>query len=493
MAISFKNVPSAVRVPLFYAEVDASRANTATATQRALVIGQITSAGVAVPNMPIISAGPADAALQGGPNSMLSLMFAAYRLNDPIGEVWYLPLADAAGSVAATGPMAFTAPATANGALNFYVAGMRYVLPVLTTQTIAQLATALAALVNADLTSPVVASVATATVTFTAVNKGPVGNDIDLRVNYLGAIGGEATPAGLTFILGSMTGGLTAPSLSTGLTNLGAQTFDFIVCPYTDATVLDSLKTLLNDATGRWSYAAQTYGHVFAAKKGTVGTLTTLGAGRNNQHESVMGYFDSPSPSWAWAAAVAGASAGSLRNDPALPLQTVVLQGILPPPLASRFILTDRNTLLYTGISTFSVADDGTVAMENIITTYQKNSFGSPDNSYLEVETLFTLAFVLRDMSAEVTSKFSRVKLAADGTRFAVGSGVVTPNMIRAVLIAKYRELESRGLVQNADAFKAGIIVQQSLSNPNRVDVLWPGTLIDQLRIFAVLAQFRLV
>ena len=233
--------------------------------------------------------------------------------------------------------------------------------------------------------------------------------------------------------------------------------------------------------------------HVFSAKKGTVGTLTTLGAGRNNQHESVMGYFDSPSPSWAWAAAVAGASAGSLRNDPALPLQTVVLQGILPPPLASRFILTDRNTLLYTGISTFSVADDGTVAMENIITTYQKNSFGSPDNSYLEVETLFTLAFVLRDMSAEVTSKFSRVKLAADGTRFAVGSGVVTPNMIRAVLIAKYRELESRGLVQNADAFKAGIIVQQSLSNPNRVDVLWPGTLIDQLRIFAVLAQFRLV
>ena len=493
MTIPFKNIPNAIRVPLFYAEVDASRANTAVASQRALVIGQITSVGIAVPNIPIISAGPADAALQGGPNSMLSLMFAAYRLNDPFGEVWYLPLSDAGGAVAATGTVTFTAAATANGAFNLYVAGARYVMPALTTQTTSQLATSLAALVNADPTAPATCVAAGAVVTFTAVNKGPVGNDIDLRVNYMGAIGGEVTPPGLTFTVVAMSGGVTAPSMSTGLTNLGTQTFDFIVCPYSDPTSLDALKTLLNDATGRWSYAAQTYGHVFAAKKGTLGTLTTLGAARNNQHESIMGYFDSPNPSWAWAASVAGASAGSLRNDPALPLQTIVLQGLLPPPLASRFILTDRNTLLYTGISTFGVADDGTVSIENLITTYQKNTFGSPDNSYLEAETLFTLAYVLRFMAGAITSKFSRVKLAADGTRFAAGSGIVTPNMIRAELIAQYRELESRGIVQNADAFKAGLIVQQSTSNPNRVDVLWPGTLIDQLRIFAVLAQFRLI
>jgi phage tail sheath gpL-like len=65
--------------------------------------------------------------------------------------------------------------------------------------------------------------------------------------------------------------------------------------------------------------------------------------------------------------------------------------------------------------------------------------------------------------------------------------------MIRAELIAQYRELEAAGYVQNADAFKAGLIVEQNATNPNRVDVLWPGTLIAQLRIFAVLAQFRLI
>ena len=35
------------------------------------------------------------------------------------------------------------------------------------------------------------------------------------------------------------------------------------------------------------------------------------------------------------------------------------------------------------------------------------------------------------------------------------------------------------------------IIVEQNAKNPNRVDVLWPGTLINQLRVFALLNQFR--
>ena len=492
MPVPFKTIPSAIRVPLFYAEVDNSLANTAQLNQRALIIGQITAAGTGVPNIPVLSNGVSDAGVVGGPNSMLALMTAAYRLNDQFGEIWYLPLSDAGGSVAAAGTLVFSSIATANGTFYVYVAGIRYALPVTTSQTTTQLASALAALVNGDISAPVLATSAAATVTFTAVNKGPVGNDIDIRVNFLGTAGGEVLPAGLTFTITAMTGGATAPSMTTGLTNLGAQAFDFIVCPYTDTVSLDALKGLLNDVTGRWSYAAQIYGHVFAAKRGSVGTLTTFGSARNDQHASVMGYFDSPSPSWVWAAAVSGASAVSLRADPGLPLQTVVLRGVLPPPLTSRFILTDRNTLLYTGVSTFGVADDGTVSLENVITTYQKNAFNAPDNSYLEIETMFLLMFVIRFMQVGVTSKYSRVKLAANGTRFAQGSGIVTPNIIKAEIISQYRVLEDRGYVQNGDAFKAGVIVQQNSGNPNRVDVLWTGSLINQLRIFAALVQFRL-
>jgi phage tail sheath gpL-like len=492
MTIPFKNIPANIRVPLFYAEVDNSRANTAQANQRALIIGQITSAGTAIANIPVISQGPSDAQTVGGPSSMLALMTAMYRMNDQFGEVWYLPLADNGSAMAATGTVTIGGAPTANGTLYLYVGGVRYAVPVLTTQTSAQIATAISTAINADVACPVGASVVGSVVTLTADNKGPCGNDIDLRVNYLGPVGGEILPAGVTVTIAQMSGGATAPDMTTAIANLGDMPFDFIVCPYNDATSLNALQTLLNDQTGRWSYAKQIYGHVFAASRGTVGTLTTLGIGRNNQHETILGFYDSPTPNWLWSAALAGAAAVSLRADPAMPLQTVALQGVLAPPLQSRFILSDRNTLLYDGISTFMVGQDGTVYIENLITSYQKNAFGNPDNSYLEVETLFTLMYVLRFMRTMVTSKYARMKLAANGTRFAAGSNIVTPDIIRGDIIAAYRQLEYDGVVQNGDAFKAGLIVQQDSNNPNRVNVLWPGILINQLRIFALLAQFRL-
>ncbi|MDU3889483.1 MAG: phage tail sheath C-terminal domain-containing protein, partial [Serratia liquefaciens] len=185
------------------------------------------------------------------------------------------------------------------------------------------------------------------------------------------------------------------------------------------------------------------------------------------------------------------AIAPSLRNDPGRPTQTLTISGVLAPQLEDRFTLTERNNLLYSGISTFTVADDGSVQVEKTITTYQKNKFGDADDSYLNIETLFLLMFVTRFLRTQITSKFSRMKLANDGTRFAPGSAIVTPNVIRAELIAQYRTLEYNGYVQDAAAFAKTLLVERNSSNSKRIDVLWTGTLIDQLEIFALLNQWR--
>jgi phage tail sheath gpL-like len=492
MTIPFKQLPDNIRVPLFYAEIDNSHANTATANQRALIIGQMTSAGIATPNVPILCQGVSDAATQCGAGSMVERMMDFYRKNDSFGEVWLLPLSDDPAALAATGTIAITAAPTSPGTVSLYIAGDKLSLAVLPTQTAAQIATALAAAINAVPNTPVSAAAVTTTVTLTAINKGPGGNEIDLRLNYGGSLAGESMPVGMAITITQMTGGATAPVLTTALANLTDMPFDFIAFPYADSTSLDAIKSFLDDVTGRWSWGVQIYGHAFAALRGTYSALATAGTARNDQHATIMGFYDSPTPAWSWAAAIAAQAAISVRADPGIPMQTVVLHGVKAPPISSRFLLSTRNTLLYDGISTFSVGQDGSVAIENLITTYQKNSFGQPDNSYLEVETLFTLAYVLRFLRTRITSNYSRMKLAANGTRFAAGSAVVTPNVIRADQIAAYAELEDRGLVQNSKAFAANLIVQQNATNPNRVDVLWPGTLIDQLRIFALLAQFRL-
>lgn len=492
MTVPFSNIPMNLRVPLFYAEVDNSQANSGAQTQRTLIIGQVLASGSAVVGLPVLGQGVTDAQAKGGQGSMLALMTAAYVAADQFGEVWFLPLADAEGAVAAKGSVLIAGAPTTTGVVSLYIAGQLISLTVATGETPADIATALAKLINASGNLPVTAVATAAMVALTAKNKGIAGNEIDLRLNYRGTPSGEAVPAGLQLTLTALAGGATNPVLDTALASLGDEPFDFIVCPYTDTASLDALKALLNDKTGRWSYASQVYGHVFAAQRGTLATLATAGNARNNQHESVMGFYDSPSPAWIWAADVAGTAAVALRADPGRPLQTLALNTVLAPPSPSQFILGERNTLLWDGISTFMVGSDGTVAIENLITTYQKNSFGVADDSYLQVETLFLLMYVLRAQRALVTSKYSRVKLAANGTRFAPGSAVVTPIVIRSDLIAQYREMEYNGYVQDADGFAKALIVERNNANPNRVDVLWPGTLINQLRIFALLAQFRL-
>lgn len=492
MTIPFKNIPQNLRVPLFYAELDNSRANSGASTLRALLIGQITPDGTGKPGVPQISQGTTDAQQVGGMGSMLAMMTAAYRAGDSFGELWYLPIADDTNAVEATGTITITAPATATGVLSLYIAGTLVSLRVASTMLVADVATALAAAINTNVLLPVTAAAAAGVVTVTAKNKGLAGNDIDVRLNYRGSAAGEALPTGMAVTIAPMASGAVNPDITDALANLADEPFDFIAMPFTDSGNLDAMKAFLSSTSGRWSWAQQIYGGGYAAYRGTLGALTTFGTSRNDEHMSITGFYDSPTTAWEFSAALAAAVAVSARADPALPLQTVVLPAVLPPPSESRFTLTERNVLLWDGISTFMVAQDGTVSIENQITTYQVNSFGMPDDSYLQVETLNTIAYVLRQLKADVTSKYARVKLAADGTRFAPGSAIVTPSIIRAGQIAKYQELEYDGYVQKSDVFAEGIIVEINSTNPNRVDVLYPAILINQLRIFALLFQFTL-
>ncbi|MBS0363674.1 MAG: phage tail protein, partial [Proteobacteria bacterium] len=146
--IPFHQIPSTLREPLFYAELDPSHANTAQPQLRALLIGAMaTSGGTATAGTPEIVSSVADAKAKYGAGSILARMVSTYRANDPFGEVWALPI-DASAGTAATGNIGFTGPATANGTLALYIAGDLVQTTVTSGMTAAQLATALAASVT---------------------------------------------------------------------------------------------------------------------------------------------------------------------------------------------------------------------------------------------------------------------------------------------------------------------------------------------------------
>lgn len=99
---------------------------------------------------------------------------------------------------------------------------------------------------------------------------------------------------------------------------------------------------------------------------------------------------------------------------------------------------------------------------------------------------------MIRYLRSIITSKYARHKLASDGTRFGAGQAIVTPNVIRGELIAAYGALERDGIVENTELFKQNLVVERDPNNPNRLNVLFPPDLVNQLRVFALLYQFRL-
>ncbi|NKD58048.1 phage tail protein [Haematospirillum jordaniae] len=492
MSVSFNTLPVNVRVPLFYAEVDNSQASYFERQNRTLLIGQMISGGTARAGVPQQVSRTDQARVLFGAGSMLARMHAVYRAGDTFGEVWCIALDDAAASVAATGTVRITGTASAAGIITLYIAGQRVQGAVAVGDTAAAVARMLAGVITRSSDLPVTAAADGGKITLTCRWKGETGNDITLIPNYRGALGGESDVPGLSVTVVPMAGGAGNPDIAVATAAMGDEEYDHVVCPYSDAATLDALAAEMGDTTGRWSWSRQIYGHVWAARRGSAEALATFGRTRNDQHCTIAGFeADLPSPAWEYAAAWAARSSVFLNNEPERPTQTGELCGILPPQAGKRFTLTEKQSLLYAGIAT-SMVSGGAVRIERSVTTYQKNAWGQPDPSYLDAETLFLLAYVLRYLRQRITQKYPRHALANDGTRFGTGKAMVTPGILRAELIAAYRELERDGKVENAEAFKAALIVERDSTNPNRVNVLYPPDLVNQLRIFAVLAQFRL-
>lgn len=495
MPISFSRIPANWRIPLYWVEVDPSKAGLPISQAKALLVGvQITGPTLshAVVNVPLAIASQAQADYAFGQGSQLASMFKAYFANNWAGSVYGLPLAE--GSAAAVGTITVATPPTQAGTLHLYIGGTHLGVNVSATDTVTVVASAISAAITANKDLLVSSVPAVGVVTVTSKAKGTYGNDIKLSDNYYGSVGGEVMPTGMTVTYVQPVGGAGIPTMTTAISNTGEIEYEHVCLPFTDSTSLTAWETEYGFSdTGRWGFIRQHYGHIYSAMRDTYANLLVFGATRNCAQLSVMGVeVLSPSPVWVWAAAYTAKAARALLNDPARPLQSLHLEGVIPAPGQSRFLLSELNNLSASGIATQRTFDDNVPVIARETTTYTLNTFGNTDDAYEVVTTLATLARLLRNQRQAVTSKFARHKLADDGTRFGAGQAIVTPKIVKGELVVQYRADEFNGLVENALAFKNNLIVERDPNDVNRLNVLYPPDLVNQLRVFAVLAQFRL-
>src|SRR5215831_720819 len=100
MPISFSQIPANIKVPLYWVEVDPSKAGLPQLGLRALLVGTALATGDVPPDIPIAVGSQAQADAHFGQGSELSRMFRAFFANNFANEVWGLPVAEPASGTA---------------------------------------------------------------------------------------------------------------------------------------------------------------------------------------------------------------------------------------------------------------------------------------------------------------------------------------------------------------------------------------------------------
>lgn len=492
--MSVGSIPDDIRVPLVTIDIDNSQALDGAPAQsrKILVIGHGLPVGTASPLTLNRVTGDSAADNFYGRGSMLAEMIKILRKGNSYTETWAMSVAAPAEGKVATATLTVEGKVTQAGTLALMVNGVTVPVGVSLNDEKEHVALAIIAAINKTPATQVIASAvedAAGKILLTVNWKGISGNGADVRLNYYP---GETTPAGLNVTATPFNGGTGTPDMAAVVASLGTEWYTDMVCPFTDT---QNLNTLRDELLNRWGPLKMMEAQVWSAYRGTHAESGTFGNTRNDWLISCIGTNIAPQPAWMWAASYGGTAAYYLAIDPARPLQTLVLKGILPPDRKIRWDMTERNLLLHDGIATHCVDAGDNVCIEREITMYRVNQYGDPDPSYLDVQSPATLGRIRYIIKNRFTTRYPRHKLADDDVLDSLepGQPVMTPKICTGELLdICLTELLPAGLVENFADYKDTLQVWRDKSDKNRLNFICHPNLVNQLRVLAGLVQFKL-
>lgn len=579
MEPSFQNIPDNLYVPGFYVEFSTLVDNIPTDDiEPAFMYTPMISAGTATPDEPVRVLTTEHGRGLLGRGSIGDRMVTAFRLNNPLKELWVVPVEDDGSAVKPIWTFFVPEPPTQAGSIFLYIGGQRVQVPVNADDTEQEVATAIVAKIQASpdllveyvansLKTPDAVTFTTTTAsdlinhtahgltagtrirfiegtgtlppeldegvdyyvrstglvtdsftvsleagtngtiktfttdatgavkyyvvpTFTVRgrNGGTLLNDLDIQLNYKSSAAGEKLPAGLEVEWSRTTNGATDADLTNATAALSStdDPYDYIATPW-----LSQLDDLQTEVEARWAWNKLIFGHVFAVKRETAANLITYGEARNNKHETIFGVESYPTPDFEILGAALGQLSLTLDDDPAVPEQTLVLKGVLPPKRgnAGRWGITTRNSVLEAGIATLLPGRTGTVALERARTTYKTDEDGNTDKTYRDIAVPFIEMRSTRYLGRVVQTKLRRKKFVGDDNVLPTDGSTVSPKVVYNEFLAAYNDLVDVGWLTNVDMFKERASVAQDSNDPSRLNVLFPNKLVDQVRIVALMNQ----
>lgn len=487
-SIAFNQISSTIRTNTHHIEVDNSRAVQGVNLRRHVILAmgiKLAAGTVAeLEPVPVSSGAQADAFF--GVGSQLAEMVHAAKAANSDTEMVAIGIDPLVSGTIGTTTATVVGTMTEDGSIACYVDGRFVAVPVLDTddQDAIALAIKTAIIAHADYARmPFTVDSTLGVLTFTMKWEGEEQGDV--RFNYNPS---DQFPAGVTSItVAEGTPGAGNAAVSEIITAIGDEWYDTFLMPFVDDTNQGLLETEL---TRRFDGMVQLEAMAFSGFIGTQGEATTEGNARNNKHISIMGGNQSPNSGWIWAAVTGAVDAR--EPDPARPRQTLPLPGLLPAQKTSIWTQSQRNTLLFDGISTHIVDSGGNIFIERLITTFQTNTAGVQDVSYLDVTTLRTLAAIRFSRRSGISTSFPRHKLMDDGDDIPAGQPIATPNTIKAHGLAQFKQWQAAGWVEDFEQFADEYIVFRDQADVNRIVEQMGPNLMNQFRGLSGQIQFLL-
>lgn len=298
----------------------------------------------------------------------------------------------------------------------------------------------------------------------------------EAKALFGGTVAGEMADAFITTnryaslsAVGVVVTGEAEPDIKAALDSTAMGGFTILVPAWYSSVAL----TALRDHIKTYTNSMEQQGIIgVAALTSTLSAATTLATSLNSGAISLAVLPGTASTARQVAAAYAAMIAS--EEDPARPLNTLVLSGIKVPPVTQRLGRTEQETALANGVTPLEVAAGDVIQIVRAVTTYTKSAAGATDVSLLDLTTIRTLYYVRTAIRDRIRLRFPRSKLSSK-----------TPAAVRGEILDVLKKLEELEIVEEVDANADGLVVERSLQDVNRLNATIPVDVVNGLHVFA--------
>jgi phage tail sheath gpL-like len=473
------SVPNPAYLEINFAQGEASGSSDA---YDILLIGNKTSAGSATvdtevygPDSLVPCQTESDVITLFGTGSELHRMWRRVTKINKSTSVRMLAVTESAGT-AASATCVISNAATANGAVRIWVGDEFVDASVTSGDAVDTIGASVIAAINSMTHWPVTASYnsGTDTVTITAREKGPRGNEIRYQIATVSGLTGTTFSTGAADT--ALSSGATADSNTSALATILADRYYYIVSAANDATQLGALVTQVNTQAVATTGIRQ---RVFAGYTGSLANGITLATGINAARCEIVWQKTSD-----WTGAELAANMAALaalvevKPNPRTNLCNFGNRApdqdlwVVPPQrtTADHATRADIKSALNNGLSPVGVnRKSGRTYLANRITSRSLN--GSQNDYRIRAAHKVTICdFFADDLIAVLTSRFADKKMGDDvpqGTP-PLGADFVTPERMKGAISGLINTYDANGLWQpgGATRMKASLEVRRG-TNPN--------------------------